>query len=430
MVNKLEIKSLGADRAEVVLYGDIGGWGHTAASVKGYLDQITASEVTLRIHSYGGDALEGIAIKNVLRAHPARIVAVVDGTAASAASLIAVAGADELVMGENSELMIHNCWGFADGDSGDLRKAADRLDQVQANYAAAYAAKGGGDPEHWHELMSAETWFSAEEAVQIGLADRVAVTVGESADIAASGRSRVFAKFKYSGRRASPAPSLIAPLGQEGKSMDFMDSVAQRLGVSADADEKTVLAALDETLAEQANEAGTITIPVKPDLSAFTKDEIVNMLSSLNVDVENTDADGDEPADDESDVDTGDSESTESTDDSVLIDKDVYEDLLKRAARGDQAAEASKKQKAEELVAAAITDGKVLAAKRDALIAAAVDDFDGMKAHFAKLASGTIPVVEMGRGGSDEARGAFDIENRDIKNKQAEVKHLFQAPTI
>lgn len=414
-MNKLEINNLGDDRAEVLLYGDIGGWGHTASSVKDQLDGVTASEITLRIHSYGGDALEGIAIKNVLRSHSARVVGIVDGVAASAASLIAVAGSDELIMGKNSEMMIHDGWIFADGDAATLRKMADRLDQVSENYASAYAEKAGGDPADWRDLMMAETWFSAEEAVQIGLADRVASA--DSAEVAALAGSRVFASFKYSGRRASPAPKM-APLGQkEGTTMDFMASIAQRLGIERTDDEATVLAALDETLAEQVD-----TELVETPEGTTSEDDEPQEVEA---------ADGTTDGEDSEDgVDTGGDEPAESTAETVVVDKDVFEQLQREAEIGRRAEGDQLHRQAEELVAAAIKDGKVLAAKRDALVSATVADFDGMKAHFAQLAPGLIPVSEKGRGGSDEARGVFAKDDHAEKNKLANTSMLFGAPTI
>lgn len=427
-MSKIEVKNLGNDAAEVVLYGDIGGWGVTASSVKAELDAISASRITLRIHSYGGDGLEGVAIKNVLKSHQAYITAIVDGVAASAASLIAVAGADELVMSENSELMIHKAWIWPDaGEADDLRKLADRLDQVNENYAAAYSAKAGGGPSHWLELMAAETWFSAEEAVQVGLADRV---LKESAPVEAAlpAGSRVFAKLKYSSRRASPAPALDhTPLGKEGNRMDFMASIAQRLGVDSKTDEATMLAALDEALAEQAGEpAGELKVKVLPDMSAFSKEEMQKMLAGVGMKMADTDADETESSSSTNTAGVNGEEESEDAD-FVTLDKDVLEDLRRRAALGDKYAEEVGKREAEGMVAAAIKEGKILAAKRDDFTARAIEDPEGMRSYFAKLTPGLIPVSEKGRGGSDEARGINPGKN---ERPVAAAAGLFTAPNV
>ncbi|MHC9836036.1 head maturation protease, ClpP-related [Corynebacterium diphtheriae] len=446
MRKKLEIRNLGESNFEVLLYGDIGGWdGFTAANIRSLLDEVNASSITLRIHSYGGDALEGLAIMNVLREYPAAINAVVDGVCASAATVIAIGGAERLSMAETAELMIHSPWVFADGDSADLRKAADRLDHVAANYAQIYAAKSGISADEWLGVLADETWYSAAEAVSIGLADEVTAVTPKTVDpVAAAVQSLVFAKYKYSGRGSAPDPVINnAHVGQEGKkNMDFLASIAQRLGVDGKSDEATVLAALDEVLAEQASReeqpepAGAATAEIDPGLSVFTKANVERMLKDLTNAVDAPSVSSEASEDMETEEQNSEEPAEESTDepaDGVInLDKDVYEDLLRRAALGDQASEDNKQREAEELVAAAIKAGKVLAVKHDQLVAAAVEDYDGLKSYFAQLAPGLIPTVEKGRGGSDEARGigigasAAHTE----KNQQADRGRIFQRPTI
>lgn len=168
------------DEAVLRLYEPIdswgGDWGTSAAEMASVLDQITAPRIRLHINSPGGEVYEAIAILNALRAHPARVTAVVDGLAASAASFIA-AGSDEVVMGRNTELMIHDAWGIGIGPAATMRDLADRLDHISDNIASIYAAKAGGTVEDFRAAMLAETWYSAEEAVAAGLADSVAAAV-------------------------------------------------------------------------------------------------------------------------------------------------------------------------------------------------------------------------------------------------------------
>lgn len=163
--------------AVVRLYDPIdswgGDWGVSAREFLQTLDKLgDASTIRLHLNSPGGEVYEAIAITNALRAHPARVVAVVDGLAASAASFVA-ASADELVMGRNTELMIHDAWGVGIGPAATMRDLADRLDHVSDNIASIYLAKAGGTVEEWRDRMLAETWFSAEDAVDVGLADAV-----------------------------------------------------------------------------------------------------------------------------------------------------------------------------------------------------------------------------------------------------------------
>lgn len=164
--------------ARIQLYDVIDSWGgYWGISAEEFVEALDAvgDEVTeLRVHinSPGGEVYEAIAMANALRNHPARVVAVVDGLAASAASYIA-ATADELVMGDDTEFMIHDPWAIAVGDAAAFRDFAGHLDRIGNNLAAAYARKAGGSTEDWRAVMVDERWYSAQETVDAGLADRV-----------------------------------------------------------------------------------------------------------------------------------------------------------------------------------------------------------------------------------------------------------------
>lgn len=151
-----------------------GWWGMSAAELADAVDGLgDISEIRLLINSPGGDVFDGVAIMNILSAHPARVVAVVQGLAASAASFIAV-GADELVMNPGSMLMIHDASTGVYGWASDLREMADLLDQISDNIASLYARKAGADAATWRARMKDETWYTADEALAAGLADAVA----------------------------------------------------------------------------------------------------------------------------------------------------------------------------------------------------------------------------------------------------------------
>lgn len=185
-----------------------GDWGVSAREFLSVLDGITTPSIRLHINSPGGEVYEAIAVLNALRSHPARVTAVVDGLAASAASFIA-AGADELVMGRNTELMIHDAWGIGMGPAATMRELADRLDHVSDNIASIYAAKAGTPAEDWRAAMLAETWYSADEAVAAGLADSVA-------EAAPAAQNRFdMSSFRASGRADAAAPLLPSKAEQE-----------------------------------------------------------------------------------------------------------------------------------------------------------------------------------------------------------------------
>lgn len=204
---KAEIPDPQADGKTAVfrLYDPIDSWGEmwgvSAKEFTAALDSLDddVAEIRLHINSPGGDVFEGIAILNALRSYEARVVAVVDGLAASAASFIAC-GADETIMARNSELMIHDAWGLCVGNADDMRELADHLDRVSDNIASIYAEKAGTDTAVWRAAMAKESWYSAQEAVDAGLADRV--------DKKPAKTSNTFdlSVFTYPGREAAPEP--------------------------------------------------------------------------------------------------------------------------------------------------------------------------------------------------------------------------------
>lgn len=183
-----------------------GPFGVSAEEVAQALDGLgpNISDLDVHLNSPGGEALEGIAILNLLRAHPARVTVTVDGLAASAASFIA-AGADHTVMARNSQLMIHDAWGLVVGNAEDMRDLAATLDKLSDNIASIYAEKAGGKTEEWRSAMKAETWYTADEAVEAGLANSVLMS-----EEAAPANAFDLSVFAHSGRADAPAPFIPA----------------------------------------------------------------------------------------------------------------------------------------------------------------------------------------------------------------------------
>ena len=165
------------DDAELYLYQPIGmdtfGDSTTATQVVEHLKSCQgARSVTVHINSPGGEVFDGLAIYNELARFPAKKTVIVDGIAASIASVIAMAG-DRIVMAPGSEMMIHNAHTVAVGDADKLRKVADRLEQANANIRGIYAARTRQTDESLCGLMDAETFMSADRAVELGFADCV-----------------------------------------------------------------------------------------------------------------------------------------------------------------------------------------------------------------------------------------------------------------
>ena len=176
------ITILSASEAEICIYDLIGWDGITASQFLKELQAVKASTITLRINSDGGVVTDGLAIYNALLRHPATINAHVDGLAASTASFIAMAG-DTVTMSPHSQMMIHEAFMVAGGPADFLRQQADALDKSSDNIAGIYADRAGGTVAEWRARMKEETWFSDQEAVDLGLADGIE---GEDAEAVAA----------------------------------------------------------------------------------------------------------------------------------------------------------------------------------------------------------------------------------------------------
>lgn len=134
-----------------------------------------AKEITVYINSLGGSVMEGVSIYNQLRRHPAHKTVYVDGFACSIASVIAMAG-DEVIMPRNTVMMIHNAWTVAIGNAAELRKAADDLDVLNEASMQAYLLKAGDKltEAQLKEMLDKETYLTAAQCIELGLADRFA----------------------------------------------------------------------------------------------------------------------------------------------------------------------------------------------------------------------------------------------------------------
>lgn len=308
-------KTQESSSADVYIYGVIGGgfWsdGVSANEFAQELAQLDVEQINLFVNSPGGSVSDGIAMRNALKRHSARVVATVDALAASAASFL-LTGADEVVMGQNTELMIHDALRITLGNAEEHRGGANDLDRVSDNIASMYASRAGGDAADWRALMIAETWYTAQEAVDAGLADRVEGVAATDAENAFD-----LSIFAHAGRSAAPDPMAAAAISrirdraradnyspdvidsriraamtarrterpaepgttnQEGVDLmaDLKNEIRNRLGITAegDLDDATILAALDEALTENAETTNT-TIPAG---TTLVEDTVLNEL--------------------------------------------------------------------------------------------------------------------------------------------------------
>jgi len=172
-----DIKNKTAEKAEIWIYEQIGedfwdGSGVTAKAFQKELSAIKASEIDLHINSPGGLVFDGITIHNLIKQHPANVTTYIDGLAASIASVIALAG-DKVVMAENALFMIHKASGMVYGNSDDMRDFAEKLDKVNGSIATTYMSKTGKKDDEINELMKAETWLTAKDALESGFIDEI-----------------------------------------------------------------------------------------------------------------------------------------------------------------------------------------------------------------------------------------------------------------
>lgn len=192
------------------------GGGVTARRVAAALRAIGDRDVIVEVNSPGGDFFEGVAIYNTLRAHPHKVTVKILGLAASAASVIAMAG-DEIEIGKAGFVMIHNAWGVVIGNRHDFAQAATTIEPFDDAMATVYSERSGAEKAKVAEWMDNETWFNGEQAVDVGLATAFlpadAVAEDKTKAEAAKGVNatrRIDARLAKSGMPRSERRALLA----------------------------------------------------------------------------------------------------------------------------------------------------------------------------------------------------------------------------
>lgn len=220
--------SLGTDGAlELLIYGDIvdqdtmSMYEYYGCSTDGMISSLKVkqaldaggafSKVRLRINSPGGDAFEGMAIHSLLQACGKPVEAYIDGLAASSASIIAMS-ADARIMGRTAMMMIHNAWACCCGNKAEMNKMASTLDTIDESIAVAYVERTKLSLDKVKVLMDAETWFSAQDCLDNGLATAIVAppAADETAAHAMAKTFRVLAKLKHVPEQFQAAKSSTA----------------------------------------------------------------------------------------------------------------------------------------------------------------------------------------------------------------------------
>ncbi len=207
-VRKYEVKAQ-ADEGEIWIWEEIGeGWfGGISAKqfAKDVKDLGDVKRIHLHINSPGGNVFDAVAMYNLLGQHKAHVVVNIESLAASAATIVAMAG-NEIYMADNAMMMIHDAWGLVIGNAAEMRKNADLLDKIDGTIVATYAKRTKIDDQVIKDLMSAETWMTASEALGYGFIDQVtdALEAAASCDLSRFNYRKVPKQFseKASGCRA------------------------------------------------------------------------------------------------------------------------------------------------------------------------------------------------------------------------------------
>ena len=166
---------------KVSLFDEIGGWGISAREFREEIKALgEVDRIDLEIHSPGGSVIDGWAIYDLLKNHPAPVHARIGALAASMATVIAMA-ADQVEMAENAFFMVHNPWSVAIGDADEMRATADLLDKMQDGITRAYVGRSGLDEQEVKDLMKAESWLTGAEALELGFVDSLGATMEAAA---------------------------------------------------------------------------------------------------------------------------------------------------------------------------------------------------------------------------------------------------------
>lgn len=174
----MKIINKGNNKAEILIYEEIGDGWLGGISAKQFATDLAAlgklEEINVRINSDGGSVFDGVTIYNTLRRNGALIAIDIDGLAASISSIIAMAGdKGQIRMAQNATFMIHDPWAITAGSADDLRTQADLLDQLREQLVNTYDTVTDIGKDKISELMKAETWMTAEEALGYGFVDSI-----------------------------------------------------------------------------------------------------------------------------------------------------------------------------------------------------------------------------------------------------------------
>lgn len=404
---------------DVTLYDEIGIYGTRSSEFAERLKEAGDGDITLRVNSPGGDVYEGLAIMNQLRNHPGKVTAYVEGLAASAASFIVVGGADELIMNRNSELMIHDAMSMVSGNAEEITTALAGLERASENIASIYAEKAGGDSEPWREAMRAETWFTAEEAVEAGLADSVGGIARPAVEVAAM-QNKFSLMNKFKGRQGNPPADLINK-GEDMADAKELSNLLKEINDTRDGLLSMVNSA-NELMAALIADSEADAEELAEGVEDVEQPEPGEAQSEPGEHEEVSEEEAEEPAEVEQPAE----EDGERPEETVTIDAATYAELKAAAEHGWAAAEEKAKAERAAEVDSWISEGRISAALRSKAVAAIERDADAARATYGSNPKGTIPRAALGHA-VDEAG---EKSSSSHLSNSADASGLFGAPTF
>jgi ATP-dependent Clp protease protease subunit len=275
------VNSAGKSKSvEISIYESIGQnwWGDGLTAKRFERDLKSFGEVaniTLRINSGGGSVFEGNAIYNILRAHSASVHTIVDGVAASIASIIALAG-DTIEMPENAMMMIHNPLNCICGNADALRKMAKDLDTIKDSIVNVYESRTGLARDKISTMMDEETWMTADKAVELGFADTVTKAVKAVASISEAAAAMYLHPPSH---LLQTVPSNVTSEIMEDDNMSANPTIAQPAGQTINMSQ----ADLDKIVANASQAAATAAVEaamkntIAPQLQKMNEDRLTNI---------------------------------------------------------------------------------------------------------------------------------------------------------
>lgn len=224
---RVDNKAHGADATDVYLFDEISWFGVSADDFRQAIADIDG-DITLHLNSPGGDVFDGMAIFSTLRHHDGDVSVIIDGLAASIASVIAMSGSTRTII-TGAMMMIHEAWGLSIGPASEHRALSDLLDKISGNIADVFAERATGDmdADGWRELMLAETWFTADEALAAGLVHGIADPDADKDDEADNGFD--LSVFSLTD---PPAPDTPSTNGDGFDPADFLRAIREAVPTS------------------------------------------------------------------------------------------------------------------------------------------------------------------------------------------------------